>query len=157
MSSEEFLLRADQAEDLARDLLEFAGNVRARYSATESTTSPRSKTLPDLDRTVANLLNARRHRQKHLNAALFGEPAWDMLLMLFHANLAGRPMAADELCNSAGPHVATSRRWISILANYGLVEFVELNDADSEALRLTEEGIAQMTRTLADIRGTLIA
>lgn len=157
MSSEEFLLRADQAEDLARDLLEFADNVRARYSTPEHAGSHRSKALPDLNRTVANLLNARRHRQKHLNASLFGEPAWDMLLLLFHANLSGRPMAVDELCRSIGPHMATSRRWISILANYGLVEFVELNDADSEALRLTEDGIAQMTRTLADIRGALLA
>jgi hypothetical protein len=155
MSTEEFLLRADQAEDLARDLLEFAGNVRAQFTDPDHAESYRPADLPDLGQTVSNLLSARKHRHRHLAPSLFGEPAWDILLMLFDANLSGHASTVAEVCKAAGPHVATSNRWIAILANYGLVEIVQLGDNDSEALRLTEEGVTQMARTMADIRGAL--
>jgi hypothetical protein len=151
MIREDFLLQANEAEYLARDLLEFAGNLRARFSATEHTAARGSADCFGLRYTVARLMEVRKQRGKHLDAALLGAPVWDMLLTLFHASLSNQSLSVEEVCNSAGQHPATSKRWIAVLENFGLVEF---GDQD-KIIHLTDKGVAQMRQAIGEARDIL--
>ena len=65
-------------------------------------------------------LKARRHRHAHFPSSMFGEPAWDMLLVLYLAE-AGRHETICSLVHGAGfPH-ATCLRWLHVLENHGFV------------------------------------
>lgn len=65
-------------------------------------------------------LNARRHRHGYLPSSMFGEPAWEMLLVLYLAE-GGRYQTICSLVHGAGfPH-ATSLRWLHVLENHRLV------------------------------------
>jgi hypothetical protein len=54
-------------------------------------------------------------------AGLFGEPAWDILLMLFVAACERRKVSVAAACAAAGVPEAVALRWIGILENGGLI------------------------------------
>ena len=89
--------------------------------------------------TVTAAIQARRQRSQFLPPYLFGEPAWDMLLELFHAELTNRGITAAGLCDSVAVPVAVGERWIDALVQEGLVvrrsTSLELSPEGSEALR----------------------
>lgn len=65
-------------------------------------------------------LKARRHRHGHFPSSMFGEPAWDMLLVLYLAE-GGTYETICSLVHGAGAPHATSLRWLHVLENHGLV------------------------------------
>jgi DNA-binding MarR family transcriptional regulator len=69
------------------------------------------------ERRVRNILRLRRRREALFGSALFGEPAWDMLLELYAAELTGRRVSVSGLCGVSGVPSTTALRWIKMLEN----------------------------------------
>jgi hypothetical protein len=68
------------------------------------------------------VLRARRMRAQFFDGALFADPAWDMLLDLFAADLERRRVSVSSLCIAAAVPPTTALRWIGTLHDAGLFE-----------------------------------
>src|SRR4051794_41784504 len=85
----------DQLLKLSDEVSRIAGTL-ARLS-TEVTPVMRGPTgLPEISAgQVLAVIRARRLRDRYFKQDIFGEPAWDMLLNLFHAELSQARMAVS--------------------------------------------------------------
>lgn len=68
------------------------------------------------------VLRARRMRAQFFDGTLFADPAWDMLLDLFAADLERRRVSVSSLCIAAAVPPTTALRWIGTLHDAGLFE-----------------------------------
>lgn len=71
---------------------------------------------------VRGILKGRLDRSDHFPPHLFADPAWDMLLDLYAAELGQRRVSVTSLCIAANVPATTALRWISALEGDGLVE-----------------------------------
>ena len=71
---------------------------------------------------VRKLIYDRRARERHFGSALFAEPAWDMLLDLYAAELAAQTVSTTSLAVAAGVPLTTALRWIGTLEHADLFE-----------------------------------
>lgn len=77
--------------------------------------------------------------------ALFGEPAWDMLLDLFIAEADGKRLSVTAACIGSAVPTSTALRWLIILEDRGLVRREnDPTDARRVFLQLTGDGYAKM-------------
>jgi len=94
---------------------------------------------------IRALLRARRLREQYLPADLFADPAWDMILDLMAARLAGQRVSVSSLCIAAAVPPTTALRWIRQLTDRGVFlriddpadgrrVFIELTDKAAEAV-----------------------
>lgn len=94
---------------------------------------------------IKALLRARRLREQYLPADLFADPAWDMILDLMAARLAGQRVSVSSLCIAAAVPPTTALRWIRQLTDRGIFRriddpadgrrvFIELTDEAAEAV-----------------------
>lgn len=83
----------------------------ARYPGGDSPSGP-----------VRRMLRQRRMREQFFPADLFADPAWDMLLDLYAAQLEGQPVAVSSLCIAAAVPATTALRWIKTMTDTGLFE-----------------------------------
>jgi len=94
---------------------------------------------------VRTLVQARRLRDRALPADLFADPAWDMILDLFDARLAGKRVSVSSLCIAACVPQTTALRWIGQLVDRGIFErsndpadarrvFIALSDAAADSV-----------------------
>lgn len=86
--------------------------VQVRAAGGESVVTPQQ---------VRSILRARICRQEFLKAALFAEPAWDMLLELFARELEHQRASVSQLCGASGVPETTAHRWIENLEKEGLI------------------------------------
>lgn len=95
--------------------------------------------------TVKNAIRARRLRARYLDSELFADPAWDMLLTLYHAELSQLRVPVTSLCAAAQVPPTTALRWLSTMTESGLFRrrsdptdgrrvFVELAPETREAM-----------------------
>ncbi|GAA4776431.1 MarR family transcriptional regulator [Novosphingobium ginsenosidimutans] len=83
----------------------------------------------------------RRRRRNFLDADLFGEPAWDILLDLFAARLKDQTISVTSACIAGDVPPTTSLRWLRQLECVGLVERIDNpHDQRSSWVRLTDKG-----------------
>jgi DNA-binding MarR family transcriptional regulator len=68
------------------------------------------------------VLKARRARARFFEASLFADPAWDMLLELYVAQLSQRRMSVTRLSEASGVPPTTALRWIDTLVRNDLAE-----------------------------------
>jgi DNA-binding MarR family transcriptional regulator len=71
---------------------------------------------------IRNAIRARRLRDQHFMPNLFEDPAWDMLLDLYAAELEGGQVSVSSLCIAAAVPPTTALRWITKLTEAGLFE-----------------------------------
>jgi DNA-binding MarR family transcriptional regulator len=94
---------------------------------------------------IKALLRARRLREQFLSADLFADPAWDMILDLMAARLAGQRVSVSSLCIAAAVPPTTALRWIRQLTDRGVFSriddpadgrrvFIELTDSAADAV-----------------------
>jgi hypothetical protein len=69
---------------------------------------------------IAAILKARRLRENFFDPGLFADPAWDMLLDLYVADLEGFRLAVGSLSVGAAVPATTALRWINFLEKEGL-------------------------------------
>jgi DNA-binding MarR family transcriptional regulator len=95
---------------------------------------------------IIAIVRARRLRTRFLPDDLFADPAWDIMLDLFQAELLLQRVAVSSLCVAAAVPATTALRWITTLVQRGLLVrrpdpldgrriFVELAPETSSALR----------------------
>lgn len=79
-------------------------------------------TLATADRgTVADrVYRSRRLRDKFFPEHLFADPAWDILLLLYSLERAGKRLSVSAVCESAGVPVSTGHRWVQRLVDSGM-------------------------------------
>ncbi|MBA4747909.1 MAG: MarR family transcriptional regulator [Sphingopyxis sp.] len=82
-----------------------------RYGLAEGASAP-----------VRRVLRQRRMREQFFPADLFADPAWDMLLDLYAAQLEGQPVAVSSLCIAAAVPATTALRWIKTMTDTGMFE-----------------------------------
>jgi hypothetical protein len=71
---------------------------------------------------VRRMLRQRRMREQFFPAEMFADPAWDMLLDLYAAQLEGHPVAVSSLCIAAAVPATTALRWIKTMSDSGMFE-----------------------------------
>jgi len=77
--------------------------------------------------------------------ALFGEPAWDLLLDLFIAAKEGKRMPVTSACIGAAVPTTTALRWLTVLEQRGLIlREADPNDARRIFVRLSADAYARM-------------
>jgi DNA-binding MarR family transcriptional regulator len=96
-----------------------------------------------------HLLALRARRVEFVSADLLGEPAWDMLLALFVANLEKRRISVSEVALTSGVPTTTALRWMDVLQNKGLIRRIASpDDARVTYVVLEADGHAQMAAYL---------
>jgi len=96
--------------------------------------------------TVRNVIHARRLRSHFFADELFADPAWDMLLDLFEAELSQHRVSISSLSSAAAVPPTTALRWIATMTNANLFRrrpdpcdgrrvFIELSPEASAAMR----------------------
>jgi DNA-binding transcriptional ArsR family regulator len=94
---------------------------------------------------IQSLLLARRARDELLGEDLFSDPAWDLLLELYAAELGRRPVTVQDLVLATGTPASIAERWLSALAERGLV--IPSGRAGGGArISLSAEGLSKLER-----------
>ena len=73
-------------------------------------------------RDIRETIRARRLRDQYFGKGLFEDPAWDMLLDLFAAELERAQVSVSSLCIAAAVAPTTALRWIARMTEAGLFE-----------------------------------
>jgi DNA-binding MarR family transcriptional regulator len=102
------------------------------------------------------LLRARRDRNRFFGEHLFGDPAWDMLLELYAAELSQRRVSVGGLAAGSGTPMTTALRWIDALVKDGLAERrPDPLDARRVFVSLTKKGSHAMDAYLQSLPPTV--
>lgn len=72
--------------------------------------------------TVRKHVLERQLRNDYFNPSIFGEPAWDILLVLYISDHTGRRQTVRRLAHRVNTPLTTAIRWIDYLAKEHLVQ-----------------------------------
>lgn len=107
--------------------------------------------LPD-PRLVRRLIQVRQQRARFFDAALFADPAWDILLDLTAARAEHTRVSVTSLCIASGVPPTTALRWIGQMIEAGLLERIEdETDRRRAFVTLTDRAADAMARYFADL------
>lgn len=129
------------------DLLEVI-TTRSREQA-EQALLPSSLTVAERRKLVLALAreerDKRQERQRHFARALFGEPAWELLLAIFISEGEGRSLALSKAAELIDHPLTTTIRWVEYLEASGLL-IRERFGADRRVINIrpTTRAIAQI-------------
>ena len=73
-------------------------------------------------REIREAIRARRLRDQYFGSGLFEDPAWDMMLDLYAAQLERAQVSVSSLCIAAAVAPTTALRWIARMTEAGLFE-----------------------------------
>lgn len=156
MKEESPQARAELLLQLSNEVSRIAGSLAQLSSAGGPPLPPHpcpNMDMPeDLLERVRWVIAARRKRSRYLTAELFAEPAWDMLLDLFRAELAQQRICVSSACIAAGVPATTGLRWLKILEQQGLVlRECDERDARRTFVALSPETSAALRRYFAEV------
>ena len=101
---------------------------------------------------VRALIKVRRSRDRYFDSKLFGDPAWDMLLELYAAELGQRRVSITSLCIGSAVPPTTALRWIKALERKGLIRRTpDLRDARRVFVSLADETIQSMEQFFRNV------
>ena len=106
---------------LTRELATLGSSLRSAEGG-ERGGAGRTVRRPVTAEAVKLLIRQRKDRERFFDSRLFSDPAWDMLLDLTAAGLAGREVPVSSLCVASGVPHATALRRIDELSDAGLVD-----------------------------------
>jgi len=102
-----------------------------------------------LDRARA-MIGLRRSRHQYFNPAMFGEPAWDILLSLYLADSAGERPTTVKLAALIDTPLSSVIRWLSYLEKERLIERIaHPTDRRIAFLKLTPKAIQALEAFLS--------
>ena len=108
---------------------------------------------PCSDAGIRRILQARLERSSYFPGDLFSDPAWDMLLDLYAAELSQVRVSVTSLCIASNAPTSTALRWISTLERENLIERrADPLDGRRFFLSLTAEAVKTFERYFALIR-----
>ena len=121
------------------------------YGTPPATLAPSGASAAD----VRKAIRARRLRDHYFTDGLFEDPAWDMLLDLYAAELEGAQVSVSSLCIAAAVAPTTALRWIARMTEAGLfVREPDPFDRRRAFLALSEAARQNMDRYFAALRQT---
>jgi len=86
-----------------------------------------------------------RSRSPIFDPDIFGEPAWDILLDLFHEQVAKRQVYIKNACLGADVPTTTGLRWIeTLIERRWVVRQADPHDRRRQTITRSEEGMAKM-------------
>ena len=98
---------------------------------------------------ATKIFTARRRRLRFFEEAMFGEPAWDMMLALYINSRSGEVFTVSRLLQFAASPPTSALRWLKYLEKSGLVSRESHpNDARSSLMRLTDQGLQALNSYL---------
>lgn len=100
---------------------------------------------PDVEAALKRIKSFRRKRDRILGKSLFSDPAWEILLDLYAAQLAmHRVSVSSAVIASLSPHT-TGLRWLTNLEKEGLIERKhDPLDARRTFVQLSKVGVSKM-------------
>lgn len=81
---------------------------------------------------------------------LFGDPAWDMLLDLYIAEIDARPVTVAQACAASAVAASTALRCLMLLIEQGLIERPDPPAVATNLIRLTDRGQDYMDQLFKD-------
>lgn len=109
---------ADRADDL-RERLNSALRIVDQVAGVPVLQLPNEATT---EADVRAILRSRRNRDRFFDGGLFADPAWDILLELYAAELGQQRKSIGSLCSGAAVPATTALRWIGVLEKKRLIE-----------------------------------
>lgn len=88
----------------------------------DRTNEDRGAGQPCTDASIRAILQARLARSSCFPGELFSDPAWDMLLDLYAAELGQVRVSVTSLCIASNAPTSTALRWVSALERQNLIE-----------------------------------
>jgi hypothetical protein len=134
-------------QQISRIAQSLANSRFANVKAGEpSSSSPRNefRIQPDA---VREIIRARHARAVYFPGELFSDSAWDILLGLLLAKTSHRQATVSSLFETSGLSVAVISRWVSALADKGLVVL----GPETDAVELTPEATSAFHDYFYDI------
>jgi len=119
-------------------------------------TAALSAPLPD-PQVVRLMIANRQARARFFDPALFGDPAWDMLLDLTAAYGEGARVSVTSLCIAAGVPATTALRWLTQMVETGI--FIRVPDpADKRRafIALSDKACGAMAGYFASLRTPML-
>lgn len=111
-----------------------------------------SLTLEVSEEAVTQFIQAWRERTLYVPSELVVDPAWGMLLELFHAEIQGRRVSVMRLCKVSGVSSGTAVRWLKALENRELVvRRAHAENPDSESVELSRRGSSALRRYFHEV------
>jgi DNA-binding MarR family transcriptional regulator len=102
---------------------------------------------------IRRTIRARRMRAQFFDARLLEDPGWDMLLDLFAAELEGIQVSVSSLCIAAAVAPTTALRWITRMAEAGLMARVaDAGDRRRAFVGLSGQGSVAMRGYVAAVK-----
>ncbi len=102
--------------------------------------APGNRPEPELLAAVEWVSHLRNLRTSYLPSHLLGEPAWDMLLELFRAELVKHTVTTVQLSIAARLPLGAANRWVHALVQSGLC--IEGGSDNEGQVKLTPQGAA---------------
>ena len=101
---------------------------------------------------IRQVIRNRQLRARFFDAALFADPAWDILLDLSAARAEGRQVSVTSLCIASGVPATTALRWIAQMTEAGLLERVaDEQDGRRVFIGLSQAAADAMARYFAEL------
>jgi DNA-binding MarR family transcriptional regulator len=146
----------DNAKRLLDSKLTMYDHLRSLTTLVEGLQQPTKQQHSQTDSTeiselhVLNILAVRRDREITFPAHLFADPAWDILLELYAAELGQRRMSVTSLCIGAAVPATTALRWIRMLEKEQLVSRIpDALDGRRIYIAMTQNAVSRMQAFLA--------
>jgi DNA-binding MarR family transcriptional regulator len=135
------LLSEKDAEDAARLMKLLTAGSEARVVRAASNDSVEVLTRAQLVQAALRELDVRRRRADIFPEGMFGEPAWEILLLLYVEDQRER-LNIGRICSRLGIPMSSALRWLGFLQEAQLVRR-EPNPTDQRAIlvRLTPRAI----------------
>ena len=93
------------------------------------------------------LYGARRDRDNLFPSNIFADPAWDILLILYSADLAQQRLNITSVCAAAAVPTTTALRWIDNLVDHALLRKEQhATDGRTIWLQLTSDARTRLDR-----------
>jgi DNA-binding transcriptional ArsR family regulator len=139
---------------LSEEAAQLASSLAAQPAPHDAPRERRRQPSPE--EALRLLVDLRRARFRHFPDAPFADPAWDMLLDLAAARLAGQKVSVSALCMSADLPPTTALRWVNALADAGLVlRVADRVDRRRVLVEMTPQGEQRMDAYLRGVRRLL--
>lgn len=142
---------AARLSTISNELLMLASDLET--AAPSEAWSVRPPEIADAKRTLKRYLKMRRDREK-LFPKLFGDPAWDMLLLLYDYHCANIPMQVTAIAGLANVAGTTSLRYLDLLIERELITRVpDPRDRRRVWLAITPKATALLEQWVSALTG----
>jgi DNA-binding MarR family transcriptional regulator len=136
---------------LQGDILAELHRIEAALERLRGAIAPAPSTAPTVTpKQLRLMIKARRAREQMLGSQHFADPAWDILLEAYLAEMTQVRLSVSGLCQSSGVPVTTALRWVQKLEQDGwLAREDDPFDGRRTWIELTAAGSERLSRYFA--------